>query len=255
MLAKTSVMVTSEKQSFVWKEYGLRLYIPQGSLPTGLTHCCIKIRAAVSGQFQFPDDSRPVSAVYWLSSDLEEKFSQPLTLEIQHCAIQSAVGELKVVTATTTSHSLPYQFQRLKGGVFRQFSSYGSIQLRHFTLFSAIWDTFMSFISPPQTYYCRIYYTEKISWMCEAHLVITQNLDCYIQVSCSGTHTVQRWQNSWHIGRVGSIKLVDTQESSPRDLSSDTSVVRSLFSRIWYTDIYIYLYVLHTSCPIGTYGA
>ena len=227
MLAETSVTVTNEEQSFVWKGYGLRLYIPQGSLPAGHTHCCIKLKVAVSGQFQFPDDSRPVSAVYWLSSDLDKDFSQPLTLEIQHCASRNAVGELEVVTANTTSHSLPFQFQHLRGGVFSQFSSYGSIQLRHFSLLTIIWDAFMSFISPPQTYYCRIYYTEKKSWRYKAHLVITQNLDCYIQVSCSGTHTVQRCQNSWHIGRVGNITHVNTQESPPRDLFSDKSVVKN----------------------------
>ena len=206
MLAETSVTITNEEQSFEWKGYGLRLYIPQDSLPAGHTHCNIKIRVAVSGQFQFPDDSRPVSAVYWLSSGLDEEFSRHLTFEIQHCARRGTVGELEVVTANTTSHSLPFQFQHLKGGVFSQFSPYGSIQLRHFSLWSIICNTFMSlFVSPPQTYYCRIYYTEKKSWRCKAHLVITQNLDCYIQVSCSGTHTVQRWQNSWHIGRVGNI--------------------------------------------------
>ena len=193
VLAETSVMVTNEEKTFVWEGYGLRLYIPQGSLPAGHTHCCIKIRVAISGQFQFPDDSRPVSAVYWLSSDLDEEFSQLLTLEIQHCARRSAVSELEVATAAITSHSLPFQFQRLKGGVFSQFSLYGSIQLRHFSLWSIIWNTLMSlFVGSPQTYYCCIYYTEKKSWRCKAHLVITQNLDCYIQVSCSGAHTVQR---------------------------------------------------------------
>ena len=85
-------MVTSEEWTCVWKGYELRLYIPQGSLPAGHIHCCMKIRVAISGQFQFPGDSRPDNAVYWLSSDLEEEFSQPLTLEIQHCTIQSAVN-------------------------------------------------------------------------------------------------------------------------------------------------------------------
>ena len=178
VLAETSVRVTSEEQSFVWKDYGLRLYIPQGSLPAGHTHCCFKIRAAISGQFQFPEGSRPVSVVYWLSSDLKEDFFKYLTLEIQHCAKQSAVGELEVVTAATTSHTLPYQFQRLKGGVFSAINSYGSIQLNHFCLLCLISKSLY-----PLTYYSRIYYTEKKKWRCTAHVAITQNLHCPIKVS------------------------------------------------------------------------
>ena len=178
------MIVTSEEQSFVWKDYGLRLYIPQGSLPAGHTHCCIKIRAAVSGQFQFPKGSRPVSAVYWLSSDLEGEFSQSLTLEIQHCARRSAVHELEVATAATTSHSLPFQFQCLKGGVFSQFNSYGSIQLNHFCLLCLIWNGLCSLFScPPLTYCSHIYYTEKTERSCKAHVVITQDLETHIKVS------------------------------------------------------------------------
>ena len=176
--------VTNEEQNFVWKDYGLRLYIPQGSLPKGHTHCCINIRVAVSGQFHFLKGRRPVSAVYWLSSDLEEKFSQPLTLEIQHCAIQSAVSELEVATAATTSHSLPFQFQYLKGGVFSQFNSYGSIQLNHFCLLCLIWNALRSLFScPPLTYCSHIYYTEKTERSCKAHVVITQDLKPHIKVS------------------------------------------------------------------------
>jgi len=184
VLAETSVTVTNEEKTFEWNDYGLRLYIPQGSLPAGYTHCCIKIRVAISGQFQFPEGSTPVSAVYWLSSDLDEMFPQHLSLQIQHCAKPSAVDELKMVTATTTSHTFAFQFQCLKGGVFSQSSCYGRIQLSRFSLWSTIWNPLKSFFSsPPLIYYSRIYYTERIIWRCEAHVVITQNLEACFKVS------------------------------------------------------------------------
>ena len=176
--------VTNEEQTIIWKGHGLKLCIPQGSLPPGHTQCCIKIKVVISGHFHFPENSQPVSAIYWLSSDLNQQFSQPLTLEIQHCARQSAVSTLEVVTATTASHSLPFQFKCLKGGVFNQFTSYGSIRLNHFSLVSIIWNRIRSvFSSPPLTYCCHMYYTKKKGRSCTAHVVITKDLESHIQVS------------------------------------------------------------------------
>lgn len=186
MWDEISVRVTNDKQTITWKGYGLRLCIPQGSLPAGHTHCCIKVRVVTSGHFQFPENSRPVSAIYWLISELKEPFSQPLTLEIQHCARRNAVNTLDVVRATTATNSLPYQFNCLKGGVFSQFISYGSIHLNHFSLVSIIWNRIRSvFSSPPLTYCCHMYYTKKTDRSCTAHVVITKDLESHIQVSNS----------------------------------------------------------------------
>ena len=64
--AETTVMVTSNQQNFYWNGYGLKLYIPEGSLPANMEYCTIKIMASLAGQYEFPENSHLVSAVYWL---------------------------------------------------------------------------------------------------------------------------------------------------------------------------------------------
>ena len=114
IIAEKSVQVTNEEQSIIWDGYGLRVRIPCGSLPKGRSHCQLKIGVAVSGEFQLPVNGIPTSAVYWLSHDLQEELQNPITLEMQHCATNSALNHLCVVRASTLSHNLPYKFEQSK---------------------------------------------------------------------------------------------------------------------------------------------
>ena len=93
-IAETSVQINNQAQSFHWAGYGLKLHIPQKALPAGLEKCRIIIKVGLSGQFILPQDTTLVSAVYWLDSEPQCKFSQPLTLEIQHC-VMSVISNFK----------------------------------------------------------------------------------------------------------------------------------------------------------------
>ena len=97
------------------------------------------IQASLSGQYQLPDDKELVSGVYWLA--FPRKFSQPVTLELQHCAdteYPDQLSSLSFFTAKCNQKTLPYQFQPLLGGKFSTDSCYGSIELNHFSSFG-IW--------------------------------------------------------------------------------------------------------------------
>ena len=80
MIGKTKFTVPTKGVSFEWREYGLRLHVPKGSLPPGIEECKIDIRASLSGQFQLPKDSDLLSPVFWIT--LPCKFFKPVTLEI-----------------------------------------------------------------------------------------------------------------------------------------------------------------------------
>ena len=77
-----------------------------------------------------PPDCELISAVYWVYSP--HKFTKPLTLEIQHCAVLSSdqqCSQLAFVSTKCTQKELPYMFRMRDGGVFSHHSSYGSLSL------------------------------------------------------------------------------------------------------------------------------
>ena len=101
----TEFTVPTHGINFQWNEYGLKLHVSEGSLPVGVEKCQINIRASLSGQFQLPEDSVLLSPVFWISAPY--KFTKPVTLELQHCALReekSVLSDLRFVS-TKCSHA------------------------------------------------------------------------------------------------------------------------------------------------------
>ena len=162
--------------TFEWKSHGLKLSIPEGAL---LSEAVIDIKVGLAGQFEFPAGAQLVSPVYWLCC--KQKFQHPVTLEIQHCAViqnQSECSSLRFVAARCSEKVLPYKFKVLEKGIFSQSSSYGSIEVKQFSLFAII----SSYLFP-QKYCARLYYhINGINWR-QLHFVMSCNLPIYIEVS------------------------------------------------------------------------
>ena len=132
-----------------WEEYGLRISVPEGSLSSSET-TEIAVIALVGGHFKyvlififlslppflfrFPNNTRLVSAVYAISAS---HLLQSLKLEVQHCIDLSdptLCKYLKFAVAPVHTSSLPYQFNKVKGGEFPANSRYGSIERSKFCL-------------------------------------------------------------------------------------------------------------------------
>ena len=173
MIGGTKFTVTTQGGSFEWKGYGLRLHVPEGSLPADMRECRINIRASLSGQFQFSEDSDLLSPVFWISAPGE--FTKPVTLEIQHCALReddATLSNLSFVSAKCSQKKLPYNFKRVDGGVFTTHSSYGSIQLSHFSGLGVTGGK-----RTPRLYCAHLYHTKKQTYDWRYYFVITQDLD------------------------------------------------------------------------------
>ena len=134
LIAETSILVTNSEQLFSWDEYGLSLHIPENSLPTNLQQCSIHITAAIMhmGGYQLPQDTHLVSAVYWIDCVPKCQFSQPLTLEIQHCAKPENASKLCFIRASSVDHHEEGISFEAIGGTFSHHSSYGFIKLHKF---------------------------------------------------------------------------------------------------------------------------
>ena len=121
-------------QQVTWKEYGLKLHIHEGSLPASIDQCTLTIKASLAGQYEFPENSYLVSAIFWIRCEPMCKLTKPVTVEMQHCARSENVAnfKLKFVRAACSQKQLPYTFKEL-GGDFTSHSSYGIIEVYGFS--------------------------------------------------------------------------------------------------------------------------
>ena len=173
MAGEVEFSVSTEGGLFQWKGYGLRLHVPKDSLPPGMGECRINIRVSLSGQFQLPEGSDLLSPMFWISAPC--KFTKLVTLEIQHCAVtedEAVLSNLSFVFTKCSQRDLPYRFRQLVGGVFTTNSTYGSIQLNHF---SGVGVTGRK--GTLRSYCAHLYHTKKEDYEWRFYFVIIQDLD------------------------------------------------------------------------------
>ena len=180
MIGETDLVISTKEFSFEWVGYGLRLGVSKDSLPTDMEQCRINIKASLSGPFQLPEDSDLLSPVFWISAIC--KFKKPVTLELQHCASRDEAyfADLNFISTKCSQKTLPYTFKQLDGGRFPADSSYGSIQLSHFSGVGVSGRK-----RTPRAYCAQIYYTikeEASDW--RVYFVIIQDLDTIKTVCC-----------------------------------------------------------------------
>ena len=170
MIGATELTIPAQGTcGFEWEGYGLKLHVPEGSLPCGMGETKVNIRASLSGQFQLPEDSDLLSPVFWISAPC--KFTKPVTLEIQHCAQgddHTVLSDLSIVSTQCSQKDLPYKFKQLDGGVFTTHSSYGSIQLSHFSGIAVAGKK-----KTPRSYRAHLYHTMKQMYDWRYYLAIT----------------------------------------------------------------------------------
>ena len=175
------MLVTRDAQSFVWENYGLKLHIPKGCLPAGVDLCKIRIQASIAGQYEFPENSHLVSAVFWFQCEHKCVFTKPITLEMHHCAKSQSASRLQFVKASCRQKQLPYTFEEISvGGKFNSHSSYGVLDLESFSGIGTVQNG-----SEEREYCAMLFYVESrvmighvidfvIVWDCETHLNVSE---------------------------------------------------------------------------------
>ena len=176
---ETSVVVhSSHGQLFTWEGFGLKLHIHENSLPEGMQQCTINIKASLAGQYEFPENSHLVSAIFWLRCEPQCTFTRPITVEIQHCGSEQNASKLKVVRALCSQKVLPYKFRHM-GGNFTGCSSYGVIKVKNFSSFGITQTGAKS----DRIYYCRLFYRgHPDHCRHDIHIIFTWNTEAHFNV-------------------------------------------------------------------------
>ena len=184
MSASAMVVVTANQQSFIWKDYGISLHIPDKCLPMNINQCNIAIMVSIAGQYDFPENCHPVSAIFWLRCEPICSFVKPVTLEIEHCAKRENTSKLCFVRAVCSQKNLPYTFQKLKKegpGVFNDHTSYGVVELHSF---SGIGVVQKDSTEIEREYCAMLFYLGKTvpSYEFQIHFVVTWDTKAHLSV-------------------------------------------------------------------------
>ena len=171
---------------FEWHGYGLKLHIPKQSLPLSMGEISVNITASFAGQYQISD---LLSPIFWITAPC--KFINPVMLEIQHCALrenhsETVLSHLSFVSAKCSQKKLPYRFTQLDGGVFSPHSSYGCIELSHFSGFGVTGKR-----STSRSYCAHLYHKMNHMHEWRFYFIITQDLDAKNTVHCTHAQSLK----------------------------------------------------------------
>ncbi len=140
----------------------------------------------MEGNYVFPENSHPVSAVYWFQCVPKCKFLQPITLEIEHCAKHKNLQALSFVKARSVENLPEAKFNRALGccgtnhGVFPNHSTYGFLQLDGFCGYGIIQEG-----SEDRQYRANLYYLPQSVDQCQIHFTVLWNTEAHYSVSCN----------------------------------------------------------------------
>ena len=174
-------MVTNEGINFHWKDHGFKLRVPKNALPESISKYSVNIEVSLAGQFELPEGYELVGAVYWMAT--EGKFTEKVTIEIQHCANFTNPNQLCFVRTSCTQEFLPYKFKVMNGGSFTLGNKYGVLSTAHFSGFGIAKKVTSDEHS---CQYCaQVYFTVKNlrNYWYYCHFVVTKDLEVCLTVS------------------------------------------------------------------------
>ena len=172
-------------QKLEWPGYGFYIEVPKGALPPGVT-ASVRVKVILGGQFQFPENSQLISAIYWVSSS--DVFLKEVAVNIQHCAVIKTKEQCSSFRFIIAQKVLPYKFKECEGE-FNPHSQYGTVKLKRFSL---IGET-----GPPDTKtHCTalMFYKKQIPSPLVAvfHFVVVRDLKSYLKVFTMYVHVYVR---------------------------------------------------------------
>ena len=168
--------VTNKSKKF--SNFGIKISVPENSLPEGIDMCVLHITFELSTDFEIPANSELVSSIYHVKCEPKVQFKKPLILEIQHCVSLNSGHEQRLVFARATDDSK--KFEILDGGHFPIGECYGSIQLIRFSRFGAFFRKLRGI--PNERMYSALLFSRKNLPVIDIKCVICWDLQTHVEV-------------------------------------------------------------------------
>ena len=171
-------------------------------MPEGIDQCTIYITVSLAGEYEIPENTSLVSAIYWLHCEPPCIFTKPVTVEIDHCSFRKDPSRLKIVGAVCSQEQLPYNF-KLLGGRFNAHTNgvSGVVEINGFSGFGVVEEGPAS----ERLYFSQLFYRSHAdcqqphdihiayTWSTVAHMNVS---NVHLVDSLSVTFIVQIFYNS-----------------------------------------------------------
>ena len=200
-MGSSSFIYRGEASTFTWNNHGFKLHLQEGALSSDIMECPIHLKAAISGQFQFPDGAELVSGVYHIHSP--EQFTKTTTLEIQHFSSSDSQKEIDdLCFVSSNKDQLPYLFSFCKEGIFSIGSQFGAIETKSFGKFAIVrrkkkghFPLFQSSTTSHNLYQSHVLYTKKndSNWVITYSII--QQAELYSKVTTTNMSTRNFYDN------------------------------------------------------------
>ena len=185
---ETAFEIVSDKlpQKLVWPGYGFNIEVPEGALPPGVT-ASMTIRAIMKGEFELPDNTQMISALFWIYCS--EEFLEHIEVNIQHCAIistEEACENFTFIIAKCSQDDLPYKCIEQKG-VFRPHTQYATIKLKRFSMVGAVGP------ADSEKFYVALKFYKQLSNFNDYVrfcFIVARNLEVHIKVYTASMHAL-----------------------------------------------------------------
>ena len=159
-------------QSLDWSDYGFKMYFPQDTLPPHDT-CEVAVLALIGGNFQIPEGTELVSAIFSVS--FAKEVNQPVQVEIEHCVELTSQNDADEMIFVATDTSGGEVFKAVNEAKFPPNNRYGITDQLHFSnRFMAILRRIFRRPAPlPIKYFgCLFYQTVKLNqWTVEFFVI------------------------------------------------------------------------------------
>ena len=176
-------VVGDKPQKLEWSGYGFYIEVPEGALPPGVT-ASVRVKVILGGQFKFPENSRLISALYWISSSKE--FLEEVAVNIEHCAViktKEQCSSFRFIIAKSSQTVVPYTFKE-REGYFNPHTQYGTIKLKRFCAIGATAPTDDTTDSAETRCAALMFYKKRMTcpFVADFHFVVVKDLESNLQV-------------------------------------------------------------------------
>ena len=176
------IQPSAQSQSLSWDNFGFSLHVPPYAVSS---ENVVTVAVSISGMFEFPVGTIPVSAIFYLHSS--QPLSKQVILEMEHCCNMShgSNTRLKFAKASTDKKS-PYKFLCLPSGDGDDCVStsyYGQLSVSSFSMFSELIDSLTGRSSQPIEYFAQIQYKQNGPRIWNIIIIVAKKLKPFQHVS------------------------------------------------------------------------
>ena len=141
---KVRLYSATTDHELIIEKCGLKIIVPAKVIMPIESEYEVAAQGLWGGNFEFPECTKLVSGVCYISISSSSQLNKPVTIELEHCAYLVNERQTKYLHFVVAKSGPPFKFKFLRGGSFSFESRIGRISLKTFSYLAIvnIMDTF-----------------------------------------------------------------------------------------------------------------